>query len=175
MSADKKSSISWRDLPLLALVVPLVLLLSLPFLFWIACRTVFYSFVLVAIWIRWLPHGKDTLVIYSDSPHWKEYFETEVNPTLSSRSYILNWSHRKQWNNFTLPTLAFHGFSGAREFNPLVIVFKKWKWPRRFRFFKAFHDLKHRNQATIYRVLNDLKNYIGQALPYPPLPPRSSA
>lgn len=174
MNTDQKSLIRWRDLPLLALVVPLVLLLSLPFLLWIACRAVFYSFVLIMIWIRWLPDGKDTLVIYSDSPHWKEYFETEVNPKLSSRSFVLNWSHRKQWSNLTLPTLAFNGFSGAREFNPLVIVFRLWRWPRRFRFFKAFRDLKHRNQATIRRVIDELRNYVGETIPYPPLPPRPS-
>lgn len=176
MTADSKSSIRWRDLLILALIVPLILFLALPVLVWIAGRTVFYSFVLIMIWIRWLPRGKDTLVIYSESPHWQDYFKTTLIPALEPRCVTLNWSERKQWKHrCNLKRFAFDGFSGHEEFNPLVIVFRFGRWPRRFRFFKAFRDLKHRNQATIRRVLDELMDDIDEAIPYPQLPPRPSA
>lgn len=175
MYADQKNLLQWRDLPVLLLVVPVVLLLSIPVLIWMLIQTVFYACILVTVWLFWLPKGKDILVIYSNSPHWQEFFETALIPMLSDRSHILNWSQRKQWSALSLKTLVFNGFSGSYEFNPQVILFKPGQWPKRFRFYKAFRDLKHRNQASVRRVIDQLKAQTKIEVPYPPLPPRPSA
>lgn len=56
---------------------------------------------------------------------------------------ILNWSDRIKWPMLDLRTLAFRAFAGERLFNPVVILFKLFRWPERFRFYEPFKDRKH--------------------------------
>ena len=94
------------------------------------------------VWLTWCPRGRYAVVVYSNSPVWQEYFETQVIPRLGDRAVVLNWSERKRWN-VSLPLMLFEVFGGSRDFNPMAIVFEQLKWPRRFRFYKAFRSFKH--------------------------------
>ncbi len=100
--------------------------------------------------------------MYSNSAVWQEYFETEVIPRLGGRAVVLNWSERKTWG-MSLPVMLFQVFGGSREFNPIAIVFSPLRWPRRFRFFKAFRSFKHGRRGDVetlrlefFRVLDSL-------------------
>jgi hypothetical protein len=40
-------------------------------------------FLYLRVWCLWLPKGKDALVVYSDSPVWRDYMMQEVIPLLN--------------------------------------------------------------------------------------------
>ncbi len=75
---------------LVVVLLPLVLPLALiTYTLGFAHRIALYMLV----WLLWLPKGKDTLVVYSDSPIWRDYMETQVVPLVQEPAILLNW-----WN-----------------------------------------------------------------------------
>jgi hypothetical protein len=117
------------------------------------------------VWVTWCPRGRYALVVYSNSPIWQEYFESRVLPAVGSRGMVLNWSERKQWR-YSLAVALFRFFGGTRDFNPLAIVFQPLAWPRRFRFYRAFHAFKHgrpEEVETLVRELFELLDELGPA------------
>lgn len=108
------------------------------------------------VWILWLPRGKSVLVVYSDSPTWREYMTDEVMPLVEQRAIVLNWSERKNWPRWSLATHAFRAFGGDREFNPLVVVFRPLCRARVFRFWPAFKDLKRGHPENVERLRQQL-------------------
>jgi hypothetical protein len=123
----------WWALPLLIVLLPLVVIAVL---LWLISALLLLS----VVWLTWCPRRRYALVVYSSSPIWQEYFETQVIPRLGERAAVLNWSERKRWTP-SLPVMLFRVFGGAREFNPMV--FQPLVWPRQFRFYKAFRSFKH--------------------------------
>jgi hypothetical protein len=130
---DKRNT--WWLLPLTLVLLPFVLAAE-------ALRLAIALVLLLVVWVTWCPRRKYAIVVYSNSPVWREYFETNVVPQLGDRAVVLNWSERKRWPP-TLSVFLFRSFSGSREFNPIAIVFEPWVWPRRFRFYRAFRSFKH--------------------------------
>ena len=109
-----------------------------------------YSVLLhILVWTLWCTSGTRVLLVYSDSPNWHDYIEQNIVPRMPSKTIILNWSQRRSWNTYSLPTLIFRHFGGHREFNPLVLVFRPGRRTRAFRFWKAFVDLKRGNQDSL--------------------------
>jgi hypothetical protein len=104
--------------------------------------------LLLIVWLAWHPRGRCALVVYSDSPVWQEYFELRVLPAVGARAAVLNWSRRRSWR-LSLPVALFQVFGGTRDYNPLAIVFVRWRWPRRFRFHRAFRAFKHGRPAEV--------------------------
>ena len=104
---------------------------------WLAWATL----LLTIVWVAWRARGRYALVVYSDSPIWHDYFSTRVLPELGPRAVVLNWSARRKWDT-SLAVLLFKTFGGGREFNPLALVFAPARWPRRFKFYKAFQSFK---------------------------------
>jgi len=134
---------------LLPLVLPLALVaITLHLLY----RIVLY----LLVWTLWLPRGKDILFVYSDSPIWREYMETEVLPLVQERAVVLNWSGRKKWLTWSLEIAVFRHFGGAREFNPLVVLFRPVRSARVFRFWTAFKDWKRGYRGPVERLRQDL-------------------
>ncbi len=89
----------------------------------------------VAVWTLWLPRGRDTLVVYSTSPLWHEYFESRVLPRVSTRAVVLNWSERRTWmHRLSLSALVFRCFAGSREFNPIAFHFRPLRMHSTYRF-----------------------------------------
>lgn len=164
MNADRKSR--WRDWLGAALVIVLipVLLLLLPVvLLWLLGILFAKIVLLTAAWILWLPRGKDTLIVYSRSPHWMEYFENELIPQLERRAVVLNWSDRAQWSPFALRTLLFRAFKGERAFNPTILIFRPLRWPKFFRFYDCFKQRKHGNDQPLYDLEMKLAPYLANA------------
>ena len=79
----------------------------------------------------------------SDSSNWKEYIEQQILPRLPQNAVVLNWSHRKQWPRFSLAVLLFRAFAGDQEFNPIALVFARFRFVERFRFWQSFRHAKH--------------------------------
>jgi hypothetical protein len=131
-------------LPLLIVLLPLVVIAVL---LWLISAL----FLLSMVWLTWCPRRRYALVVYSSSPVWQEYFETQVIPRLGERAVVLNWSERRRWP-LSLPVILFRVFGGTRDFNPIAIVFEPLQWPRRFRFYKAFRSFKHGRPEEVERL-----------------------
>src|SRR5258708_15996490 len=94
----------------------------------------------VLVWVLWLSKGKDTLVVYSDSPIWHEYMVTQILPLVRERAVVMNWSERGKWSRWSFSVHIFHYFAGDREFNPLVVLFRPFRRAKTFRFWLPFKD-----------------------------------
>jgi hypothetical protein len=108
------------------------------------------------VWLLWLPSGKDVLLVYSDSPIWRDYMTTQVIPSVQDRAIILNWSERSQWPKWSLSIHVFRTFGGGRDFNPMVAVFRPFRRARVFRFWSAFKDWKRGNTEPVTRLREEL-------------------
>lgn len=148
-----------KGLVLLLAVPVLLVLVPLLLLAWFV-----YAVILqLVIWICWCSRGVRVLVVYSESPYWQEYFEQEMIPRLQGSAVVLNWSLRRKWRRISLAVRAFHLFGGQRNFNPMVVVFRPFRWARAFRFYKAFQDHKHGKIDGVRRVEAELFEYLERA------------
>jgi hypothetical protein len=101
----------------------------------------------------WLTAKKPFVVfVYSDSPTWKDYIEGEFLPYLQGRAVILNWSERRHWKN-SLAVLTFRYFGGFRNFNPVGMVFRPFRFVKAYRFFEAF---QHGNLKKVEEIKGEL-------------------
>lgn len=104
----------------------------------------------------WLTSKKPFVVfVYSNSPTWQDYVEKEILPYLKDRSVILNWSERRHWRN-SLAVLAFRYFGGFRNFNPIGMVFRPFRFVKTHRFFEAFKEFKHGNSKNVEKLKKNL-------------------
>ena len=134
---------------LLPLLLPILLIaLVLHFL----SKTVLY----LTIWLWWVPKGKDILFVSSNSPIWQGYMATEIFPLVADRAVVLNWSERTKWSRLSLPVRVFRSFSGQRDFNPMVLVFRPLRRARVFRFLPALKEWKHGHTANLDQIRRDL-------------------
>jgi hypothetical protein len=147
----------WFLWPLLIVLLPLAIVVVI--IWSVAAFT-----LLLVVWTTWCPRGRYALVVYSNSPIWQRYFEERVLPAIGHRGVVLNWSDRKKWK-FSLPVALFRIFAGTREFNPLVVVFQPWTWPRRFQFFRAFRAFKQGRPKSVEQIRADLFRLLDQLCP----------
>lgn len=138
---------------LIVLLLPVVLPLAL---FAVANHLVYRALLYLLVWALWLPKGKNILFVYSDGPIWHEYMATQVLPLVQERSVVLNWSERKKWSRWSLGVAVFHHFGGARDFNPLVVLFRPLRVARVFRFWSAFKDWKRGYKEPVERLRQEL-------------------
>jgi hypothetical protein len=134
----------------LPLILPLIIVALLLF---VLHRLVLY----LLVWMLWVPKGKDTLFVYSDSPIWHDYMTQQVLPLVKNRAIILNWSERSKWRKWRLTQQVFYSFGGRREFNPMVIIFRPIRRAKVFRFWSAFKDWKHGHAENVEGLRNRLR------------------
>ena len=127
----------WRSL-LVIVALLAVLILAFAGWEWLAGSTAARRFRL-----EYHPLGKNLLLVYSNSPHWQSYVETNWLPRWKHRAVILNWSERSTWNRDRPEVALFHAMASQREYNPLAIVVPTHGRPIVVRFWKAFRDYKH--------------------------------
>ena len=151
--SPKKGSALAKALAILLLIVfsPILMIGVILYLFW---GIILY----IAIWLTW--RKQDILFVYSDSPTWKDYIEREILPYIRERAIVLNWSERKRWKN-SLAVFAFRYFGGDRNFNPIALVFRPFRFVRVYRFFEAFKDLKHGDPQRVEKLKRELFEMIG--------------
>jgi len=112
----------------------------------------------IAIWLTW--KKQFAVFVYSDSPTWKDYIEKEILPQIQDRAVILNWSERREWKN-SLAVLAFRYFGGHRNFNPMGIVFRPFRFVKTYRFFEAFKEFKHGDPEKVEGIKRELFEILG--------------
>ena len=136
--AQPKQDFSWftKSWPYVLLIfcVPLIIII-------VVFRVVYVVLLHLIIWLVWCTRGINVVLVTSDSPTWHDYIDTNILPKLPATTIVLNWSQRRHWSGFSLKVLGLVG--GDREFNPMVIVFRPFRWTKTFRFYKAFLDHKH--------------------------------
>jgi hypothetical protein len=100
----------------------------------------------------WGRRGKVGVLVYSDSPNWKEYFETAVLPRVADRVVTINWSSRAEWKRAKpLEVRVFEHWAGKHEFNPMAIVVPRKGKVRTVRFWQAFKDRKHGRPDELHK------------------------
>ena len=138
---------------LVILLLPIILPLSaIGFTLFLLHRVVLY----LLIWIVWLPKGKDTLLVYSDGPIWRDYMIQEILPLVQERAVVLNWSERRNWHRWAFPAYIFRSFAGGQKYNPVVMLFRPFRRVEIFRFWSAFKDWKHGHTDSVNEIRNQL-------------------
>lgn len=147
ISPEKRTVLSKTLLTCLIIILsPILMVAVLLYLLWGAI-------LYLAIW---LTSKKNVVVfVYSNSPTWKDYIETEILPYIQARAVILNWSERRNWGP-SLPVLALRYFGGYRNFNPIALIFRPFRFVRTFRFYKAFQRFKHGDPGEVEKIRRDL-------------------
>jgi hypothetical protein len=105
--------------------------------------------------------GKRILLVYSDSPNWKEYIESRWLPRHGDALVTLNWSRRAVWareNRFE--QAVFRHWAGEREFNPIVIAFPRQGPVRVIRFWQPFRDYKHGRETSLRQAESELESLV---------------
>lgn len=96
--------------------------------------------------------------MYSDSPHWKEYVETQWLPKYQQRAVVLNWSARRMWStDHRLEATIFRRWAGQTEFNPVAIILPRRGSVRVIHFLHAFKDYKHGKDVALHQTKHDLE------------------
>ena len=117
--------------------------------------------------------GKFVLFVYSDSPNWKSYIESQVLPSIKDHAIVLNWSERSRWKGKkSWPVRAFRHWGGRKEFNPLAIVFCGLTRVRTIRFYQAFRDFRHGKEGPLREAESQLSGLVKVRIET--LPPRSA-
>ncbi len=83
------------------------------------------------------------VVVTSDSLSWKARIESEWLPRVPSSFLVLNWStrHGSATLGNRLAWKLHSCFAGNyREYCPVVIVLRGWRYPAVFRFYRAFKE-----------------------------------
>lgn len=94
--------------------------------------------------------------MYSDSPIWHDYIVTQILPRVHKRAVVLNWSERSKWPRWSFRPHVFRHFGRARQFNPLVILFRPFRRARIFRFWLPFQDWKRGYREPVERLREEL-------------------
>ncbi len=134
------------------LVVPFVLLAAAIYVLWALLLR-------LLVIVLWIPRGYRVLVVYSNSPHWGQYFEEHIVPRLGSRCVVLNWSERRRWS-LSLASCLFWFYGGHHAYNPLVVVLRPFGRAKIFRFWQAFRDAKHDRPESLRRLETELFNVV---------------
>ena len=91
--------------------------------------------------------GKDVLVVYTDSPHWKEYIEANWLPRWGDRAIAFDRS--KPWREDQVEARLWRAVAGTAEHTPVVIVVPPRGKVQIVRFWLAFRDHKHGKDARL--------------------------
>jgi hypothetical protein len=137
----------WLFLAVIALTAPLWIPLLAGLLIVALLKT---AVLYVLVWTWWIGRARRrVLFVYSDSPNWKEYVEARIVPALPPKTVILNWSRRASWSRRDLSVRLFREFAGDREFNPIGLVFERFRLVGKYRFWQPFRDAKHGNPVPL--------------------------
>jgi hypothetical protein len=110
---------------------------------------------------EWADRGKDLILVYSDSPHWRGHVEHTWLPRWGQRAVVLNWSERRTWSEHASSEVAlFRAYGGSREFNPLAIVVSSSGHVHVVRFWKAFQARKHGKPELLAQAEAKLDDYL---------------
>ncbi|WP_146584025.1 hypothetical protein [Posidoniimonas polymericola] len=150
-----------------ALVIAISPLLIALALVGLLCWCIGSALLLLVAWVYGVATGRDTLIVFSNSPYWESYFKETVIPILDKRSQHLNCSESKRWAKASLPVVLYRWFGGSKQNNPLAMVFRPWRTPAVFRFYIPFRNAKHGKPDQLLAVIEQLSQAVGKTIPPP--------
>lgn len=153
-AAERKAPKGLRDGLFVGLLLGLGVLVLPLALVYAVVLSLYGLLLCTAIWISW--GRRRILFVYSESPVWKEFVETEILPRIRDRAVVLNWSERRTWKPWSLAVLAFRRFGGSQDFNPIAMIFRPFRFVRVLRYWKAFRDFKHGNTKAVETLNGEL-------------------
>lgn len=156
-----KNRTNWTDRIITLFLFPILFLVVLV---WLALFIVSYPFVSIyeywltyRFWQRHGKHGRFVLFVYSDSPNWKDYIESNILPRLESQAITLNWSRRSEWPRINpFEAKIFYHWAGEKEFNPMAIIFRPGGRVKEVRFWQGFRDYKHGREKALQKAEQSL-------------------
>ncbi len=104
--------------------------------------------------------GKDLLVVYTDSPHWKDHVESQWVVRWPNRIVTLNRS--RPWSRKQPEAVLWLAVAGIREHTPLAVVILRRGKLRVIRFFEAFQESKHGRRARLQAAEQELENAMSE-------------
>ncbi|NNM05863.1 MAG: hypothetical protein HKO65_12305 [Gemmatimonadetes bacterium] len=108
--------------------------------------------------------GTVAILVYSESPNWKAYFERKVIPDLGDRAEVLNWSKRRDWEKqSTLPIRVYLHHRPKTGSNPYGMVVGPKGPLAHYPFFLAFRDYKHGKPRALEKAFRDFWDGIEKA------------
>jgi len=152
-----------REQLLLVLLSPLLLALLLLLLVGLPFYLAYRFLLRLVLEIAWGAQGRRILLVYSRSPVWQEYVETNWLPRLHDHAIVLNWSDRATWKRQrSLAVWVFRHWAPSTDFNPMAIVFPQFRPARRIGFYNAFRDWKHGNHGALREAEEQLFALLAQ-------------
>ena len=144
---------STRGLRTIAFFVtlPVILALGVVLVPLVAPLYLLYRLLLrIAVEIAWGRHGRRILLVYSRSPVWQKHVEREWIPHVGNHAVVLDWSDRATWKaQRSLAVRVFEHWRPQEDFNPMAILFPRFRPVRRIGFYYAFRDWKHGKERTL--------------------------
>ena len=104
--------------------------------------------------------GKDVLIVYTDSPHWKDYIETRWLPRWGDRAIAFDRS--KPWRADQVEARLWRAVAGQAEHTPIVIVIPPRGRVQIVRFWLAFRDFKHGKDKRLRDAEARLATILGE-------------
>lgn len=152
------------------LVVPLVPVVLLTVLLVAIAYVCSWLAVHLGAWSVWHLRGRRVLLVFSDSPHWRDFMGGEVAARLGTCAVVLNRSQQSR-RRFTLACFAYQHFGGWRDHCPLAVVFRPFRRSRIYRFHKPFIEWKHGKPEALRETVTMLFSDLGITAPGLPVPP----
>ena len=103
--------------------------------------------------------GKDLLLVFTDSPHWRAYIEEHWLSKWSDRAVIFNRS--QPWTHEQIEAQLWVNVAGDRDHTPLAIVVPPIGRATVVRFWKAFRDHKHGKDRALREAEKTLELALG--------------
>ena len=100
--------------------------------------------------------GRDLLIVYTDSPHWKDYIESKWVARWPNRTVTLNLT--RPWSRKQPEAALWLAVRGIVEHTPLIIVVPRSGKLRVIRLFAAFRDFKHGKESRLRAAEQQLED-----------------
>ena len=99
--------------------------------------------------------GKDLLLVYTDSPHWKDHVESKWVARWRERAVAFN--RTRPWSRKQPEAVLWLAVAGPLEHTPLAVVVAPSGKARVIRLFAAFRDFKHGKDARLRAAERELE------------------
>jgi hypothetical protein len=94
---------------------------------------------------------------------WQEYVEKNWLPRLGDHAMVLNWSDRASWKGRrSFAVWVFRHWAPSEDFNPMAIVFPRFRTAKRIGFYYAFRDWKHGKEEVLRYAEKQLFAYVAE-------------
>jgi len=138
----------------LVFVIPYVLVALPIMLIWLSVESLLLR---IWFWFNHKRHGRDVILITSESPIWSDYIRENILPRVENRALVMNWTERRFWRqDMPIAARAYQRWSGEKGMVPSVILVRGFWKIENFSLYQAFRDYKHGKQTTLREIEDKL-------------------